>query len=404
MKPRWRAPVWLMGLTMLPFGMLGGLVVVTVPQLLAAQHLPEAEIAGITSLSFSPVCWAFLICPILDVHFSRRTYALAGTVIAAILFPLALLSLDHPTLLVILLVLAFVSIVLMQNALGGWFSTVVPPEKEHQLSAWMMIGDLGGGGLIVIVATGMIHALSLPVAAALFGIFEVIPLVIYPFIPTTATTSDHKVARDSFVRFFREIGVLFKRREVLIALPLFVLPSASFALTNLLGGLGDEFHATEAMVSLIGGVGISIAGIVGSLLLPQFAKRLPLRPLYLGIGIVGALFTLSLLLPPRTSNLLAVAFVGENLFQALALTCAFAITFQVVGRDNPLAGTTFAVLTAAANLPIVYMLDVDGSAFKAHGVTGSFATDAGLSIISCILLALMLWWVRTRKAKVPKPA
>lgn len=402
MKPHWRAPVWLMGLTMLPFGMLGGLVVVTVPQLLAARHVPEAEIAGLTSLAFSPVCWAFLICPILDVHFSRRTYALAATVIAAALFPAALLNLDNPTLLVILLVLAFVSIVLMQNALGGWFSTVVPPEKEHQLSAWMMIGDLGGGGLIVIVATGMIQALSLPVAAALFGIFEVVPLVIYPFIPTA--TSDTKHAGDSFVRFFREIGMLFKRREVLIALPLFVLPSASFALTNLLGGLGAEFHATEAMVSLVGGVGISIAGIVGSLLLPQFAKHLPLRPLYLGIGIVGALFTLSLLLPPRTSNLLAVAFVGENLFQALALTCAFAITFQVVGRDNPLAGTTFAVLTAAANLPIVYMLDVDGSAFKAHGVTGSFATDAGLSIISCIVLALMLWWVRTRKAKTPEVA
>lgn len=193
--------------------------------------------------------------------------------------------------------------------------------------------------------------------------------------------------------------LLFKRREVLIALALFVLPTACFTLTNVLGGLGSDFHASMQMVSVVGGIGIVVAGIVGSLILPRIAKHMPLRPLYLAIGIVGALFTLSLLLVPRTPTLLAVAFLGEGLFQAMGFTCGFAITFDVVGHDNPLAATTFSVLLAASNLPVIYMVDVDGAAFQWNGVPGSFLADAGLGILSCVLLGLMLWWLRRRSPR-----
>ncbi|MGH8118391.1 MAG: hypothetical protein ACREPJ_14015, partial [Rhodanobacteraceae bacterium] len=48
---------------------------------------------------------------------------------------------------------------------------------------------------------------------------------------------DPRLARESFGRFFGEVALLFKRREVLIARALFVLPAGSFALTNVLGGL-----------------------------------------------------------------------------------------------------------------------------------------------------------------------
>ncbi|MGH8111272.1 MAG: MFS transporter [Rhodanobacteraceae bacterium] len=399
MKLHGRAPIWLMGMTMLPFGMLGGLVVVTVPQLLAARHVPEGEIAGLTALAFSPLFWAFVICPILDVRFTRRTYAVAGTIIAAVLTPVALLNLRHPVLLAGVLVVAYVATVFMQNALGGWLSTVIAREDEGRLSAWMMIGNFGGGGLFVASAIELIHALSLPVAAVLFGAVQLLPLAIYPFIPVKPP--DARLARDSFVQFFREVAMLFRRREVLIALAMFLLPSASFTLTNVLGGLGDDFGASMQAAALIAGVGLSAAAIVGCLVLPRLAKHMPLRPLYLAIGIVGALFTLSLLLLPRTPSVFAVAFLGEGLFQALALTCATAITFETIGRDNPLAATIFAVLFAASNFPIDYMVAVDGRAYAWHGVAGSFIADAGLGIASCLLLALMLRWMRL---KPPTPA
>src|SRR6185437_15944075 len=266
MTPRWRAPVWLMRMTMLPFGMLGGLVLVTVPQLLAARHVPEGEIAALTALAASPLFWAFVISPVLDVRFTRRTYAVAGVITVAVLTPVALLNLDHPALLNGVLMLAYLASALMANALGGWLSTVIPNDSQNRLSAWMTVANVGGGGLFIMVAIAMIHALSLPVAGILFGVANLLPLAIYPFIPVTPP--DARLARDSFAQFFAEVARLFKRREVLIALAMFLLPSASFSLTNVLGGLGEDFHASMRVVSLVGGAGGIVAGIVGSLALP----------------------------------------------------------------------------------------------------------------------------------------
>ncbi|MGH8113726.1 MAG: MFS transporter [Rhodanobacteraceae bacterium] len=399
MKTRRRAPIWLMGMTDAPFGTLGGLVLVTVPELLAERHVREGEIAAITAVAASPLFWTFVICPILDVRFTRRTYAVAGTIAAAVLAPVALLNIDHPGLLVGALVLAYVASAFMQNALGGWFSTVISHADEGRLSTWMMIGNLGVGGLSVAVAIEMIHALSLPVYAMLLGALQLLPLAIYPFIPSRPP--DAKLARDSFTQFFREVGRLFKRREVLIALVMFLLPSASFTLTNVLGGLGGDFHASMQEVGLAGGAGASVANIAGCLALPWLAKRMPLRPLYLAIGIVGGLFTLSLLLWPRTPTVFVSAFLGESLFQSLAITCSVAITFETIGRDNPLAATIFSVLSAALNFPIDYMIAVDGHAYAWHGVAGSFIADAGLGIASCLLLALVL---RRMRSKPPAPA
>jgi len=61
-----RAPLWLMGLTNATFGMYGGIVVVSTPQLLAAKHVPEATIAAITAASkalLSSRSVSAFICP-----------------------------------------------------------------------------------------------------------------------------------------------------------------------------------------------------------------------------------------------------------------------------------------------------------------------------------------------------
>ncbi|HEU0276387.1 MAG TPA: hypothetical protein VFQ95_00990 [Rhodanobacteraceae bacterium] len=63
------------------------------------------------------------------------------------------------------------------------------------------------------------------------------------------------------------------------------------------------------------------------------------------------------------------------------------------------------MLTAAAVLPITYMIAVDGHGYAWHGVAGALITDAGLGIASCLLLALMLLWLRSKpkSAALPEP-
>jgi PAT family beta-lactamase induction signal transducer AmpG len=392
MNPKRIAPVWLMGLTNATFGMYGGMVAISLPEILAEQHIPETRIAAITAVAMSPAFWAFLICPMLDVRFTRRFYAIASAVFAALLMGFGLMNIHHLALLEVLLMLGFMGASITQNALGGWLSTAIRTEDESRLSAWFNVSNIGGGGLIATFTLLLIHHLPLPLAAILLSLALLLPLAIYPFIPVTQP--DGRLASESFSAFFRDILALLKRREVLIALALFLLPSGSFALTNIISGLSGDFHASARVIALSGGAGVTIAGVCGSLIFPLFSKRLALRPLYLAIGVVGACFTLSLLLLPRTPAVFAISLIGENVFQALAITGTFAIAFETIGQHNPLAATTFSVLGAACNFPIVYMEVVDGHAYSWHGVAGSFLADASLGLLACILLALMLKFVR----------
>ncbi len=78
----------------------------------------------------------------------------------------------------------------------------------------------------------------------------------------------------------------------------------------------------------------------------------------------------------------AVALIGENFFQALAITASVAIAFETIGRGNPLAATTYSLLISASNIPITYMLLVDGWGYGRGGSDRQFHHRCRMSLIS----------------------
>ena len=53
-------PIWLMGLANSTIGVSGGILLLTIPQLLAGDHVPEPRIAEITGFALIPGFTAFL--------------------------------------------------------------------------------------------------------------------------------------------------------------------------------------------------------------------------------------------------------------------------------------------------------------------------------------------------------
>jgi PAT family beta-lactamase induction signal transducer AmpG len=383
-----RVPVWLMGLSNSTFGMYGGFITFSLPQLLAERHVPEARIAAITAAVVSPGCYGFVLSPMLDVRFSRRWYATFFAALAALLLTISIFSLSNLAVLEAAMLAGFWAVGLSSSALGGWLSSVCGQEEENNLSAWFNVANIGVGGLMIFIVELVIHHLPLRAAGIVLGALIFLPAVIFLWIP--APGPDRRLASESFREFFGEIWQLLRKRAVLIAIVLFAAPASTFALTNILGGLGDDFHCSSQVVSLVGSVGMTAAGIAGSLLFPLLARRMALRPLYLAIGFLGCLFTLGLMLLPRNAASFALANVGENLFQAVAFTGMFAIIFETIGQKNPLAATTFSVLNASALLPLVYMQVVDGRAYSRLGVNGSYLADGCCGLAACLALAGML--------------
>jgi PAT family beta-lactamase induction signal transducer AmpG len=381
-------PVWLMGLSNSTVGLATGIVFFVMPQVLAAQHVPEAKIATTTAVAMSANFWAVVFGPILDVRFSRRWYATIFAAFTSILVFVAVEDLHHLLILEVVLTSVVATAGLSTSALGGWLSTVCPPKELNKLSAWANIALICGVGVASLTGGELIRHLPVSLAACLLGTSLLVPTSIFLIMP--APGPDRRLAGESFSQFNREILALLRRREVLIALLLFVSPCSSFALTNILGGLGADFHASPHMIGLAGGAGAFFPGIVGCLLFPIIAKRLPLRLFYLLNGMVGGLFTLCIVVLPHEPWTFGLALLGEFLFQTGAYCIQYGIVLETIGRNNPLASTTFAFLTAATNIPVTYMLVADGRAYAMAGVTGSLATDAGIGMAACLLLGLLI--------------
>lgn len=387
--------MWMMGMTNASFGLTGGFCAVVIPDMLAAHGIPAGEIATIAACILSPGFWAFLLAPMLDVRFSRRTYALIFGGITAVSVALAVANAGSPPLVAAVMIPGFLAANLYQGAVGGWMGSIISKRQDSELGIWFSVSNLGAGGMMMVLAGELLHRFRASVAALLLGALILMPMMFFRGIP--APQPDACLARQSFRRFWNEIALLVRRREVILALLLFLMPAASFALTNVLGGTGKDFGASAREVSLLAGAGSTISGLVGSFLLFPLARRIQLRTLYLGIGTGGALFTLGLILLPREPWSFAVAITGENLFQALAFSASNAINFEVIGPNNPLAATLFTLLISATNFPIVYMQFMDGRGYDRGGLTGTYLTDACLSIAACALLAWLHAHWRGRK-------
>jgi PAT family beta-lactamase induction signal transducer AmpG len=244
------------------------------------------------------------------------------------------------------------------------------------------------------MAIPLLRGMPYLAGAALLSLLIVAALPIY--LTTPCPPADGRLAEESFREFARDLAALLRRPTVLWTLLLFLAPAASFALTNQLSGEGRDFGAPERLVGLFGGAGAAIAGVVGSLLTPRIGKRLPPRVLYLLVGGLGAVFTLTLILLPRSPAVFGLAMLGENVFQAASFSVANIIVLRTIGHDNPLAATQFGLLNAAGSLPLTYMQVLDGQAYGLGGLNGSLLADAGLSAAACALLGATSWIFRRR--------
>jgi PAT family beta-lactamase induction signal transducer AmpG len=381
-------PIWFMGMTNLVLGINGAVTLLIVPQLLAALRVPEPRIAQITALALVPLFAATPVSPILDVRFSRKTYAIGFTLLAGVLSALSLLLVGRLEIVGWLLFAAGFAVALAMSAVGGWLGSLVRREDDSRLAAWFTVANIGGFGLTSIVGVGLIRALPPGLGALGLGAMVAAPAAICLVIP--GVPPDRRLASESFGQFFRDVMALIRKPSVLLTAALFAAPCASFALTNMLGGVGRDYHASEQFVAIAGGAGATVAGVIGSLLIPKLATRIPGRPLYLLVGAAGSLSTLALIVLPRTPALFAVAMAGENIAQAAAFTTSTFVIFAIMGKDNPLAATEYAVLTAAVGVPLVYMQMLDGQAYGAGGLGGAYLTDAGLGLAACAVMAAAL--------------
>jgi MFS transporter, PAT family, beta-lactamase induction signal transducer AmpG len=380
-----RLPPWAMGLALAPLGFYYGYVSTAIPILLSARGVSVGEIAGVSATAFSPTFWAFALCPILEVRFSRRTYALAFAVLSAACLAASTVLVTRLTVFTGVVTFGCVSTVLFGSAVYGWLADVIEDRDYNQVGAFSNIANLGAAGIFSALSVVLIRRLSATPAAVGLAFILLVPTLLLLFIPVPPRAV--RTASEAFQTLYRDVVYACRRPGFLLGMVCFLSPTACFALTNIFSSLGQDFHVSERWVMSINGPSVAAFCSLGCLAGIWLCHRYRRRTVYVLAGFGGAMAALGLIGSPHTLVFYAAGVLVYNFFQGINYAAFGALQFEIVGPNNPLAATQMALLAAALNVPITYMTAVDGHFHTAHGLTGMLAVDAGTSIaIGSVLL------------------
>lgn len=385
---RWQLPPWAMGLAAAPLGCYFGFVSTAMGILLRARGVSVERIDYISAVAFSPTFWAFLLCPILDVRFSKRTYAVFFAMVGAICLGAATLLTANLAAFTAVLTVGCTAMVIFGNAHQGWMPDVIDDRHYSHVGATSNIANLGAAGAFTWFAVFLVRHLSRTPAAALLTLTVAAPTVMLFFIPLPGLPA--RRVSQVFSTFFRDLYQVCRRRDCIIGLICFAAPTACFALTNSFSSLGSDFRVAENQVTAINGTGVAVLCSVGCFVGVWFCNRFARRNVYIFTGFCGAASALLLLAAPHTLGWYAGGVLAYNFFQGVNYTAFSSFCYEIVGPANFLAATQMALLAAAANLPISYMTAIEGHVHNTFGLSGMLAADAVSTLIVGAALALVL--------------
>jgi PAT family beta-lactamase induction signal transducer AmpG len=396
--------VWAMGLSNASYGFAYAVVLVTMPQVLAAHGVGEPTIAALTALAGLASLATFLVAPVLDTMISRRAWSVVLGVTAAVLCAVTLGMPPLSPLVAPLLMADALIFVLLNTAIGGWLGAALPKAADDMIGTWFAIGNAVGFGLGASSQFVLITGLPAPFGQLLVGVLVLVPLGMLPLIPVP--DAGRKAVRESFGELVRDLAVLIRLPLVLRIGVMFMMPCAAFTLTNAFGGLGPDFHVSAGMIDAANGFGATGIGLGAALVGRWLLRRVRAPLLYLAIGSVGACFTALVIGLPHTPLFYLLAVAGENAAQSLAQVSQNAILFASIRRGSPIAASQFGLLSAAYLLPYTYMQALDGYGYHLAGsVAGSFWMDAGVSLTGCAILFFpVLRWMRNGQLTAPDDA
>jgi hypothetical protein len=273
----------------------------------------------------------------------------------------------------------------------------MPHDAQDRTAGWSQAGILGAG----VIASGVIVVLidlAWPAIAALcVGLLIALPscaaLMVDEPPPRVSRTLSHlrSIAHDVLGAVRRPVNWL--------GLALFVSPVGAGALMNLFSSVAPDFKASAAMVVTV----VAVAGALtacGALAGGYLLDHIDRWRAYPIAGLLTALVVGGMLLAPLSAATYLVGGAMYALVTGFAYAAYMALALELVGAVSTANSTLFTFFTAAVNVPVVYMLRVDGTGHARFGVRGMLAADGIANAVAAILLLVLI--TRFRSELTPR--
>jgi hypothetical protein len=306
-----------------------------------------------------------------------------------------LVGVAHLTAVTVLLLAGMTINVMVSSAQGGLMVTTLSRAGQAQASGWTQAGNLGGGALGGGITLWMLGRLPLPIAATATAAMTALPSL-----AGLTIAEDEPVQATNLIDHVRKIGKelngVFHSRRTLWGLLLLASPVSSGAALNLLPAVASHYRVGGQGVMWVNGMAGGLVLALGSLLATFVPGEWDRRLTYAGAGLLNGLASLVLLI----GNTPAVYFIGTVLY---LITTGFgyarftALVMDVLGHGEHGTSTRYSLFLSAGNLPIAYVLWLDGQGFRHFGTHGLIAVDAAGNFLVFAIVAIA-WAARRKQA------
>ena len=374
---------WVFGILAAPMAVVQyGLVQGSLSLLLRQQGTDLALAARTISLLLLTQSIYFLWSPIADLWLRRRTWLMLGAAGAATsligAFHLRNLS---SSLGIAALFLAACCSQIVVAACGGLMGSLGTEEARRRASSFYQAGSLACGAASVFIIATLAGHLQHTTLGWLIGAMVALPALRACTVPEQRSERCTSM-REVLARVAGEFRRTFLRRRAIPYIVVILSPTGTGAAMSLLAGLAVDYQVEAHQVAWINGLAGALLTSAGSLVATLIPPRVS-APL----GFVSACLvneaTLAVLwfgpLSPWTY------FLGTTLFLFTLGTCYAmftAVILELLGDSGKSGGSRFAIINSLGNIPVAYMVSVDGLGYARWGIRGMPATDALLGFVS----------------------
>jgi Major Facilitator Superfamily len=332
--------------------------------LLSVQHVSTGMQSHLIGLLALPTSLYFLWSPITDFFVRRRIWLLAGGLLAALFMAAGFAQprLSSPGALSLMLVGACCS-QLVVSSCGGMLGALHSQSVRRTAGSLYQAGSLGFGALaawLLIYLSSRIDQRSLGLlAAALIGL-PALAVLAAPRQQTLAAEALGVTMRG----VWREFQTTFLRWGALPYIACMTFPMASGAAVGLLPGVARQYGVDGDHVAWVNGLLGGILMAAGSAAMSLLRTRMRVPVLYMMVALVNCGCTAVLWIGPA----------GPATYYAGVLSYLFTV------------GACYAIINSLGNIPVLYMLQVDGWGADRWGGRGLAGAEAVVGGIGALLL------------------
>jgi PAT family beta-lactamase induction signal transducer AmpG len=381
--PRPAHPVVFMVL-ITPFGAMAGYLTVAIAYLLSHAGLPVDEVAELVAASFIPQTWKFLWAPVADTTLSRKKwYVIAGIISAAGILATGVLPATPqslPWLYVVVLTSNF-AVTFLAMATESLLAYDTPEDQKGRASGWFQAGNLGGSGLGG--GAGLWMAQNLPApwmagAVLAFVCLACCAALLFVREPPPMPRAGH-YGRD-LAQVAIDLWAVAKSRTGLLALLICFLPIGTGAASGLWSAVARDWHASADTVAFATGVASGLVSAAGCFIGGWLCDRLDRKGAYALFGALLALCATAMAAAPRTEAMYIVFTTLYALISGLTYAAFSALVLETIGRGA--AATKYNLYASLSNMPIAYMIVINGWAHARWGAGGMLYVEAAIGVVA----------------------